>query len=118
MFIPVRATALNNIVTSLGSSGASKKMEMNICAQTERPKSSCISNTGSTNQGLKHLFNNKPLTKDQVHDLMNFRLIGQEKFEHRVEYFVLHTPSVKVPKDKNAYSLSQRENQKRERYQI
>lgn len=113
MFIPVRAKALKNIerqvmpqkceskikpITSLTTSGACKKMEMNIRSQVDKLIISCINNIHSTNKGLQHLFNNKILTSDQVHDLMNFRQIGQAGFEHRVNYFILCTPSVKVPK--------------------
>ena len=73
-------------------------MEMNIRTQVDKLKTSCINNINSTNKGLQHLFSSKILTSAQIHDLMNFRQIGQAGFEHRVNYFILRTPSVKVPK--------------------
>ena len=38
---------------------------------------------------LSHLFNKKQLTPQQVYDLKNFRQIGQEEYDHRVEYYIL-----------------------------
>ena len=114
IFIPVRAKALKNIkrqvmpqkceskitpITSLTSSGAPKRWKLiNIHTQVDKLKTSCINNINSTNKGLQHLFSSKILTSAQIHDLMNFRQIGQAGFEHRVNYFILRTPSVKVPK--------------------
>ena len=119
MFLPVRAKAMKNIeeqvfsdkkstssikpIISIHGTGVSTKLGMTVRSQIEKLKTSSISasNTESTTctcSSLCHLFNKKDLTPDQVHDLMNFRQIGQAEFERRVEYFILHTPSVKSPK--------------------
>ena len=116
IFLPVRAKAIKNVekqvfsdtksansacpksITSLRGTGLAKKFEMNVRSQIQSLKSSSInaSNTGSST--LQHLFKKKELSPDQIHDLVNFREIGQAEFERRVQYFVLRTPSVKTPK--------------------
>ena len=37
-------------------------------------------------------------TTEQMHDLMNFRQIGQAEFEDHVSYRILHTPSTDAPR--------------------
>ena len=52
----------------------------------------------SPEKSLCHLFQQKQPSPEQIHDLINFRKIGQTEYERRVEYFVLRNPSVKAPK--------------------
>ena len=113
IFLPVRAKAINmwrnkcfltlNLQTQhalnpLHHYVVQEKFEINVRSQIQSLKSSSInaSNTGSTT--LQHLFKKKELSPDQIHDLVNFREIGQAEFERRVQYFVLRTPSIKTPK--------------------
>ena len=57
-----------------------------------------LSTTLETNRGLINKFTQKEATAVQHHDLMNFRLIGQQEFMQRVSAVVLKNPSVHVPK--------------------
>lgn len=52
----------------------------------------------SQENSLLHLFNHKQPTPEQVHDLLNFREIGQREFDCRVEYSILRNPSVTPPR--------------------
>ena len=117
MYIPIRAKAIKNIekqafsdkksansvssklITSIHGTGLSHKLDMNVHSQVQKLEQSSItiSNT-KFNSGLRHPFNKKDLSSDQIHDLMHFRHIGQTEFERRVQYFILRTPSVKTPK--------------------
>lgn len=115
VFLRVRSKAIKNIekqmfsddksvnsrslrpITSIYGTGLSKKFEKNIRSQVQKLKLSSINTVNSSSGCLKHLFNNKEIAPDQVYDLTKFREIGQAEYEHRVQYFVLRTPSVKTP---------------------
>ena len=84
-------------VTSIHGTGLSHKLEMNVRSQVQKLELSSIT-ASNTDSSLRHLFNKKDLSPDQSHDLMNFRHIGQTEYECRVQYFILHTPSIKTPK--------------------
>ena len=85
-------TIISLVTTDLES----KKLECNVRLQVNKLNSSNL----ATGTSLCHLFNSKQLTPQQVYDLKNFRLIGQEEYDHRVEYYILKNPSVKPPKHK------------------
>ena len=70
---------------------------MNVRSQVQKLELSSIT-ASNTDSSLQHLFNKKDLSPDQIHDVMNFRHIGQTEFERRLQYFILCTPSVKTPK--------------------
>ena len=55
----------------------------------------CKSQSGNQ---LKNPFTDIPATPEQMHDLINFRLIGQTEFEDHVRYRILHTPSADAPR--------------------
>ena len=50
---------------------------------------------------LRNPFTQVELSKEQAHDLMNFRHIGQRQFLLRIKAVVLKQPSVKAPNRKN-----------------
>ena len=49
------------------------------------------------NRGLHNKFTNKVANAVQQHDLLNFRLIGQEEYLKRVSAVMLKNPSVHAP---------------------
>ena len=50
-----------------------------------------------TNKGLWNIFEKKEATPEQAHDLLNFRSIGQQAFEHSVKYRLLKDVSTEAP---------------------
>lgn len=66
------------IKTLHATEGESKKLESNVRCQLEKLKTSNI--TRDNSNSLCHLFNTKQLSPQQVHDLMNFRDIGQTEY--------------------------------------
>ena len=119
-FLPIRTTAINNLeeqifadrkskaeeqITSLHATDPeSKKHETNVNAQINKLQSDTSTFPAKHSQSteLQHLFNHKPLTKEQTHDLMNFRDVGQNQYERYIDYYVLRTPSVKPPKHRKS----------------
>lgn len=66
-----------------------------------------------------HLFKKKTATSEQEHDLMNFRNIGQAEFESSIEYHILRTPSVKLPKHrKNLLTFTERRSRRKKVSQV
>ena len=53
------------------------------------------------NRGLVNKFTKKEANSVQEHDLMNFRLIGQQEFLQRVSAVILQNPSVHAPNRKH-----------------
>ena len=100
LFLPVRSQAMKNLdqqifperkketneaITSvLATDPESKKLESNVRLQVNKIKSSDL----AMGTSLSHLFNKKQLTPQQVYDLKNFRQIGQEEYDNRVEYYI------------------------------
>lgn len=113
-FLPIRAKAIKNfeaqlfprrnskkmksIDTIYTNDPSAKKLQANIDQQVKKLKSSQILSADQKDNSLFHLFNQKTVTPEQKHDLMNFRNIGQMEFERRVEYYTLRNPSVRPPK--------------------
>ena len=110
-FLPVRSKAIknfeeqvyteredintNNTTSLLTKHEAEKKQQMNVECQEQKLASSQLNNTSDN---ILHLFSTKKLTPEQEHDLVNFRDIGQEEFENRVNYYTLKNPSVQAPR--------------------
>ena len=67
---------------------------MNVRSQVAKLTNSNI-NLNDESNTLRHLFNQKLPTPEQVQDLLNFREIGQREFVSKVEYYILRNPSVK-----------------------
>ena len=117
-FLPVRSRAIknfekqvyteheetdaNNIKSLFTKHEAEKKQQMNVECQENRLASSQLNNT--SDNILQHLFMTKKLTPEQEHDLVNFRDIGQEEFENRVNYYVLKNPSVQAPRRRKHFN--------------
>ena len=130
-FLPVRAKAIKNLETQLfpehkhvsvikpittihTKEVSSTKLEMNVRSQMLQLEKATSLTLNSPEKSLCHLFQQKQPSPEQIHDLINFRKIGQTEYERRVEYFVLRNPSVKAPKRrKRLYSFTERRATKR-----
>ena len=67
------------------------------------------SQLNNTSDNIIHLFTTKRFAPEQEHDLVNFRDIGQEEFENRVNYYTLKNPSVQAPRTrKHLLTFSER----------
>ena len=89
----------HSVILSIYQSGASgNKLDANINKQVEKLSLSTVLSLEARDDSLHHLFNLKKPTPEQMHDLLNFREIGQTEFERRVEYYILRSPSVRPPK--------------------
>ena len=85
----------NQTTSLLTKHEAEKKQQMNVECQEQKLASSQLNNTYDN---ILHLFTTKKLTPEQQHDLVNFRDIGQEEFENRVNYYILKNPSIQAPR--------------------
>jgi hypothetical protein len=113
VFIPVRAEAITNFEAEIYADKKckpqnsvnnfstdppnAKKLEENVQNQIKKLKTSFLTDQ-QNGTGLQHIFNPKPLTPEQSHDLLQFREIGQADYEQGVEYYTIRNPSVKPPK--------------------
>ena len=91
----------------------SKRLEPNVQRQVQKLEASSCAPSAQTST-LKHLFKQGELTSEQVHDLMNFRDIGQHGFERNIDYYILRTPSVQPPKHrKSLLTFTERRSRKK-----
>ena len=114
-FLSVRAKAIKNLQTQpfpqhnntsvikpietiYSKEVSSTKLEMNIRHQMHQLQKATSLTLNSPEKSLRHLFQQKQPSPEQIHDLINFRKIGQTEYERRVDYYVLRKPSVKAPK--------------------
>ncbi len=58
-----------------------KKLKANIDKQVEKLKSSPLLSADHNDNSLFHLFNQRKVTPEQKHDVMNFRNMGEMEFE-------------------------------------
>ena len=116
--LPVRSKAITNLeqqifadrksptvekITSLHTTDPEcMKHTSNVQAQIQKLKTDSVSFPKFHASNLQHLFNSKAITRQQSHDLMNFREIGQIEYQRNVDYHILRTPSVKPPKHRKS----------------
>ena len=72
-------------------------MEQNIRVEISAIKSSSLFEVVDNSRGLMNGFTKQAATKEQQHDLLNFRGIGLEEFLLRVSCLTLRQPSVRAP---------------------
>ena len=71
------------------------------------------------NHVLVNPFSLKHTTQEQNHDLLQFRIIGQDEFEKHVSYYILKHVSVHPPlRKKRLQTLSERKVTKRQMTQL
>ena len=105
MFGKPSRTTFSGVPTSIFS--LARKSFANIDAQRSLILSTEYLTTTNTNQGLHNPFSKKFATTEQQHNLIHFRHIGQNAFEHHVAYYILKEASVHPPirKKEVAYSI-------------
>ena len=133
LFLPIRASAMKNIENQLfperkntsfkpittihATDPESKKLEGNVHCQLKKLDSSSLATNDSTE--LCYLFNQKTLSSEQVHDLMNFRSIGQREYDLRVKSHILRNPSANPPKHrKSLLTFTERRGRKKKGSEI
>ena len=85
-------------VTSMYSAWKSdKKHEINVTAQVQALTNSSLFEVNVTNRGLINPFTNITALDQKHHDLLHFRMIGEEDYKLRISYFILNKASVKAP---------------------
>ena len=77
-----------------------KKFQANVQANITDIRSHGMFETTHDNRGLVNPFSSKKPSKEQYHDLMNFRAIGNDEFLTRIKYTVLRESSVQAPNRK------------------
>ena len=88
----------NAIITSpFFANGDDCKLERNVSAMIEIIQNKSLFEINKENRGLINPFSGKKASYQQEHDLLQFRIIGEEEFQSRVSYFILKTPSVQAP---------------------
>ena len=78
-----------------------KKCEANVTKVLNTIARHRLFHDSNFNKGL-HTINNKLATPEQLHDLLNFRKIGQEAYESYVSYKFLHAASSNPPTRKKS----------------
>ena len=76
------------------------KCEQNVCAMASLIQEADTLSMTQTNRGLINRFTEKVANTVQEHDLINFRLIGQQEFLQRVSAVLLKLPSIHAPNRK------------------
>ena len=96
-------------VTSMYSARKSdKKHEINVTAQVQALTNASLFEVNVTNRGLINSFTNITALDQKHHDLLHFRMIGEEDCKLRVSYFILNKKLVlKLQTGGDHYKLSQ-----------
>lgn len=111
-YIPYRTKALQNLKQQLfpeqvreetiqspfSSKNSDYKFIQNVQVQMNLIDSHNLFIVCDENRGLLNPFTSKVANKEQFHDLINFRSIGEKELFLRISYFILKNPSVQAPK--------------------
>ena len=78
-----------------------------MTAQVQALTNASLFEVNVTNRGLINPFTNITALDQKHHDLLHFRMIGEEDYKLRISYFILNKASVKAPNRGDHYKLSQ-----------
>ena len=132
-YLPYRAKCLENLKRQLSFGDelvspihdlytvkpCDKKSEANIQLQTNVVKAKKLFEITIDDRGLINPFTNKHASPDQLHDLLNFREIGNSEFNKFIEYYILHQASIKLPgRKKQLLTFSNKKPSKRHTNQL
>lgn len=87
----------NNISAPYSANPNDFKCEQNVSAIVSLLKKADVLPLTEMKRGLVNKFTKTEANSVQKHDLMNFRLIGQQEFLQRVSAVILQNPSVHAP---------------------
>lgn len=108
-YLPFRSKCVNNLKTQILPAKKDKKPSCYTATSRDKVTTKnvetmlgVVTSKGmhekeQTNQGLWNVFEKKEATPEQKHDLLNFRSIGQQSFEHFVKYRLLKEVSTNAP---------------------
>ena len=97
---PATAESGKKTTTPFTSHPNDLKCEQNVNTIVSLIQEADILPYSENNRGLHNKFTNKVANAVQQHDLLNFRLIGQEEYLKRVSAVMLKNPSVHAPNRK------------------
>ena len=108
-FMPFRAKCLNTLKKHLDmetqhpnnlptSTSRDRTADGNIQVMLDMMDECEMLSSTPTEPQLRNPFTDTIASPEQMHDLLNFRKIGQAAFEDHVSYRILHTPSADTPR--------------------
>ena len=97
---PTTPEKKNSITTPYTTNSNDFKTEQNVNAMVSLLQEAEIFTMVEKNRGLVNKFTKKEANAVQQHDLMNFRLIGQQEYKQRISAVILKNPSVGAPNRK------------------
>ena len=109
-FMPFRSKCLSTLKKQLGmekqlsnstiptTTSRDRTADTNIQVMLDMMDECDIISTASSEPQLRNPFTNVVAAPEQMHDLLNFRQVGQTEFEHYISYRILCTPSTDAPR--------------------